>query len=103
MGVASAIKIGAHIALTASTIAKIAPTQFQSPTSGGASAPPTSSVSAPSTPSINNQPQQQRTFNPQAQGANQGRNDIGGRVYVSEHDIRRTMQKVDVVERRATF
>jgi hypothetical protein len=97
LGVATAIRIGAQVALNAANIAKIASTKFnstsQSTSVAGVSAP--SSVSAPS---INAPSTSTTLLNPDGtiRATNGDNNDI--RVSVVESDITRRQRRVNVIE-----
>ena len=96
LGVASAARIAAQIALNAASIAKIATTKYKSTSTGGGG--------NPSTPRNNNTPNVNTPTPPQAQLPNQQGTFIQDqRVYVLESDISKAQSRVTRVEEQAKF
>lgn len=96
LGVASAARIAAQIALNAASITKIATTKYKSTSTGGGG--------NPSTPRNNNTPNVNTPQPPQAQLPNQQGTFIQDqRVYVLESDISKAQSRVTRVEEQAKF
>ena len=103
LGIQSALRIGAQVALNAASIAKIASQKFSF--NGGGAAGGSTTPTLPSAPTA-----QAPTFQPtQFFGLGQTTPGLGGqaqgptRVYVTEGDISNTQNRVRVVENRARF
>ncbi len=97
-GVSTAIMLVAAASATAGSVAKIAATKFDS--AGGASSAPSFSSGAPTTEPTPINPNNQQTTNLNG-GA--GGNDNHTKVYVTETDIKRVINRVNVIESRARF
>lgn len=107
LGVATAIRIGAQIALTAASVAKIATTKFGSSSGGGtppsASAPP--SVPIPSPPTLNTPGANSNsgtTFDETGKNTS-GTSTITLRASIGVDEITAKTNRVGVLEKQATF
>lgn len=98
-GVSTAIMLVAAASATAASIAKIASTKFDS-TGGSSSSSSFGGSGAPTTESTPINPNNQPTTNLNGQG---GGNDNHTKVYVTETDIKRVTNRVNVIEARARF
>jgi hypothetical protein len=98
-GVSTAIMLVAAASATAASIAKIASTKFDS-TGGSSSSSSFGGSGAPTTESTPINPNNQPTTNLNGQG---GGNDNSTKVYVTETDIKRVINRVNVIESRAQF
>lgn len=106
LGVASAIRIGAQIALNAASIAKIASTKFQSSGGGGGSSVSLpsvggASIATPSTPTSGNQPQNLNSLTPAQFVSLINAGQQSQQVFVLENDITTVQRQVEVIENRA--
>jgi len=98
-GVSTAIMLVAAASATAASIAKIASTKFDS-AGGSSSSSSFGGSGAPSTEPAPINPTNQPTTNLSGQG---GGNDNSTKVYVTETDIKRVINRVNVIESRAQF